>query len=418
MASFSSPDMTFEEAERTTEPGREPAKVVRCKLFNRYYFDLEREQLAKLGAFTVKREEIEFPALNERKIYNKLGLLVEDGLSRHLIHQLYKKKAVYLREESGIPLIGSNEFGVIDRGSNIIELKPLTGCNFNCTYCSVDEGKNAKLYDYLIEEQYLVAVAAEVASLKKHPVEFNIGPHGEPLLYPKIVELVRDLKALPNVGVISVNTNGSLLSKRLIDDLVAAGLTRINLSLPALDEKLASELAGIPKFPLQHLLEMLAYCQGKVAVLLAPVVIPGKNEQEMAKIVRLSTTLTSEFPTIGIQNYLEYPKGRQPVKKQYSWDEFFAFIKELEHETGATLTSTKEEFRIFDEQELERTMRKGETVELVLAMPGRYGNEMYGVARGRVVMVQIENTPENLGRKLRAEIVREKHNIYKAIVRR
>ena len=386
MAAFSYPDMTFEEV-----AAADGKQLVRCRLFARYWFDLDRDAVERLGKAVVKHDELDFLDLSEKKVWNKVGLLVQEGLDRHLVHQLYQKPTVYLREESGIPLIGSNEFGVVDRGSNIIEIKPLTGCNFTCTYCSVDEGKNNKLYDYLIEEEYLVKVAAEVAATKTHPVEFNIGPHGEPLLYPRLVELVRDLKNIPNTEIISINTNGSLLSKKLIDDLAEAGLTRINLSLPALDQELASELAGVAQFPLKHLLAMLEYGKTKINFLLAPVIIPGKNEEEMKKIVELSKTITSPFPTIGIQNYLEYPKGRRPVKKALDWDKFFDFIKKLEQETGKSLTSTKEEFRIFEENELQKPFHKDDAVDAELCMPGRYPNEMYARAKGRVICVQIEN---------------------------
>jgi uncharacterized Fe-S cluster-containing radical SAM superfamily enzyme len=410
MASFTYPDMTFEERK-----GEDGAATVRCRLFARYYFDLNKERVEKLGTVTITKGSLEFPGLSERKVWNKVGRLVQEGLDRSLIHQLYDKPTVYIREESGIPLIGSNEFGIVDRGSNILEVKPLTGCNFTCTYCSVDEGRNDKLYDYLVEEEYLVKVAAAAAATKTHPVEFNIGPHGEPLLYPKLVELVRDLKRIPNTEIISINTNGSLLSTKLIDDLAAAGLTRVNLSIPALDQRLADELAGIPHFPLKHILAMLDYGKTKIRFLLAPVLIPGKNEGEMKKLVELSTTISSEFPTIGIQNYLEYPKGRKPVKRALSWDEFFNFIKQLEKETGAELTATKEQFRIFDEQELPKPFRKGDVVEAELCMPGRYPTEMYARAKGRVTSVQLRNDPATVGKRVRVKLVRDKHNIYKGV---
>ena len=389
--------------------------LIRCRLFSRYYFDLEKELVERSGKVTVTRNSLEFPVLSEKRVWNKVGMLVQEGMDRGLIHQLYDKPTVYIREESGIPLIGSNEFGVVDRGSNILEVKPLTGCNFTCTYCSVDEGRNGKLYDYLVEEEYLVRVAAEVASTKTHPVEFNIGPHGEPLLYPKLIELVRDLKRIPNTEIISINTNGSLLSKKLIDGLAEAGLTRVNLSIPALDQRLADELAGVPRFPLKHLLAMLEYGKTKINFLLAPVLIPGKNEGEMRKMVELSKTISSDFPTIGIQNYLEYPRGRRPVKRQLSWKEFFDFIRRLEKETGTELTATKEQFRIFDEKELPKPFRKGDIVEAELCMPGRYPTEMYARAKGRVISVQMENRRESIGKRLRVQLVREKHNVYKGV---
>ncbi len=388
--------------------------AVRGTLFNRYYFDIDRTALERAGPFTVTPDALLFDA-SEKRVVNKALPLLEEALTWKLIHKLYNKPAFYLRESLDIPLIGSTEIGVVDRGSNIIEIKPLTGCNFNCIYCSVDEGKNQKSYDYLVEEEYLVAVAAELAATKEHPVECNIGPHGEPLFYPRIVELVRDLKAIPNVEIVSINTNGSLLSKQLIDDLAAAGLTRINLSLPALDEELAARLAGVSKFPLQHLLDMLSYGKEKLNFLLAPVLIPGMNEQEMAKIVELSKSITSDFPVIGIQNYLEYPKGRKPVKRPLSWDSFFAFIKELEAETGVNLTATQEDFHIFPDTKLEKPFRKNQIVQCEVCMPGRYPNEMYAKAANRLINVRLPNRREHIGKQLKVRIVREKHNIFKGV---
>jgi uncharacterized Fe-S cluster-containing radical SAM superfamily enzyme len=117
---------------------------VRCTLFNRYYFDIALEEFSRVGKVIVHHDSLEFPEASEKKVINKVLPLLEEGLTFHLTHQLYQKAAFYIREELDIPLVGSTEIGVVDRGSNIIEIKPLTGCNFTCTYCSVDEGKKFK----------------------------------------------------------------------------------------------------------------------------------------------------------------------------------------------------------------------------------------------------------------------------------
>jgi uncharacterized Fe-S cluster-containing radical SAM superfamily enzyme len=39
-----------------------------------------------------------------------------------------------------IPLVGHIAFGVIDRGTNIIQVRPTSLCNLNCIFCSVDAG--------------------------------------------------------------------------------------------------------------------------------------------------------------------------------------------------------------------------------------------------------------------------------------
>lgn len=404
MPIFSFPDMTFEQTSTT----------VRCKLFHRYYFDIHLEKLERIGKFSVHPEGLEFD-LPEKKVINKLSLVLDDGLNRHLVHQLYRKPTFYLREELGMPLIGSTEIGVVDRGSNIIEIKPLTGCNFTCTYCSVEEGKNNKSFDYLVECDFLVNVAREVAKRKEHGVEFNIGPHGEPTMYPQLLELVKGLKSIPNCSIISMNTNGSLLSKKLIDELADAGMTRLNMSIPALDPELAAKLAGVRKFPMEHFLSMVEYANGKIDVLLAPVLIPGQNEGEMEKLVELSKKIKSKFPTIGIQNYLQYKKGRKAAKKQMPWEEFFSMISELEKKSGKSLKSTMDDFKIHEEVELDKPFRKGQMIDVEVVMPGRYPHEMYGMAEGRLVNILIPNDLTHIGKKVRVKIVRDKHSIFKGI---
>ncbi len=45
---------------------------------------------------------------------------------------------------SEIPLIGTIMFGLIDRGTNLIQVRPTSLCNLNCPYCSVDSGEESK----------------------------------------------------------------------------------------------------------------------------------------------------------------------------------------------------------------------------------------------------------------------------------
>lgn len=396
--------------------------LVRALFYQRYYFEFSREELDALGAWEfTETGDLEFKECSEKKAWNKVSRIVEQGL-RTLTHTLYNKPSVFINEASGIPLIGSNEYGVIDRGSNILEIKPVTGCNFSCIYCSVDEGKNKKTHDYIVDKDYLVETAAWVAAKKQHPVECNIGPQGEPLLYPKIVELIRELKNIPQVEIISINTNGSLLSKKLIDDLAEAGLTRINLSLNAVDQEVANTLANTA-YPLERIKEMIVYCQEKtgtkISVLLAPTLVPGYNDDQMEGLVQISRKIKSEFPTMGIQNFLQYPKGRNPAK-QRSWEEFYSFIDALEEKTGASLRSKAADFKIFDEPELPKPFHKGDALRVRVVMPGRYPREWVaatgsGEAARAITIVDVSRELR-VGEEIKVKLIRDKHNIYKAVM--
>ncbi len=57
---------------------------------------------------------------------------------------------------------------------------------------------------------------------------------GEPTVRKGVVELVRNIAAMPEIKNVSMTTNGVLLP-RMADDLKAAGLSRVNISLDTLD---------------------------------------------------------------------------------------------------------------------------------------------------------------------------------------
>lgn len=404
-AHISFEDITF----RMLDP-----ETVRGLFLGRYYFDLPAAALReRIGEFEVKDGALIFPDVDEARAWRRFDPLLSDGFER-LIHINYNKPTIYIHRNSRIPLLGTNEFGLVDRGTNIIEVKPLTGCNFQCNYCSVDEGKNNKTHDYVVECEYLVEEAHKLAAGKKHGVEFNIGPQGEPLLYPRFVELVRGLRQVPNCEIISVNTNGSMLTEKLIDQLTEAGLTRINLSLNALDQQVANTMAG-RTYPLEHVLKMVRYAQGKISVLLAPTIVPGYNDDQLEPLVQLGKTLKSDFPVLGFQNFLEYKKGRN-VAKGRSFEEFFSMLAPLEEKYGVNLTKVKlEDFRIHMEEEPPKPFRKHDLVRATVIMPARYPHEIIAAAQGRCITVVGQNAHRiPIGKELKLRIIRDKHNIFKA----
>lgn len=412
--------MSETEVEETTKIAFQDIKfqkkdeqTIRGLFLGRYYFDIPAQTLIdRIGAFTIENGALVFEETSEERVRRRFDPILSDAFN-NLIHINYNKPTIYIHQNSEIPLVGTNEFGLVDRGSNIIEVKPLTGCNFQCNYCSVDEGKNDKTHDYVVESDYLVQEAAKLAARKTHPVEFNIGPQGEPLLYPQFVDLVRGLKAIPNCAIISVNTNGSMLTERLIDQLADAGLTRINLSLNALTQDTADVMSG-RKYPIEHVKKMIAYAQGKINILLAPTIVPGFNDDQIEPLVQLGTTIKSDYPVLGFQNFLQYKKGRN-ISKERSFEEFFAMLKPHEEKYGVKLTGfTKEDFHIYDEPELPKPFKKDDLVRARILLPARYRNEIIAAAQDRCITVVGDDAHLlPVGKDIRVRIIRDKHNIFK-----
>src|SRR4030042_6073105 len=151
-----------------------------------------------------------------------------------------------ITRKSGIPLIGSLYFGIIDRGTSLLQVRPSCGCNLNCPFCSVDAGPQSKTRatSYEVESDYLVDAVRDAARVKGEGVECHIDSPGAPLMYSGLPGLVTALKQIDEVSVISLQTNGTLLDREMIAALEKAGLDRTTLSLHALDPAIARTLAG------------------------------------------------------------------------------------------------------------------------------------------------------------------------------
>jgi len=141
---------------------------------------------------------------------------------------------VKITKKSEIPLLGSVYFGIIDRGTNLLQVRPSCGCNLNCPFCSVDAGPESttRTTSYDVEMVYLIEAVKEIAVFKGRGVECHIDSPGEPVMYPHLPELIAEMKKIDEVSTISLQTNGTLLNTAKIAALESAGLDRINLSLP------------------------------------------------------------------------------------------------------------------------------------------------------------------------------------------
>jgi len=106
---------------------------------------------------------------------------------------------------------------------------------------------------------------------------------GEPLLRDDVVEIVTDLAEIDGLRDLSMTTNGTRLSV-LAKPLRIAGLRRVNVNLPSLNEKVYSELNG---GVLGDVLSGVAAAvkAGLYPVKLNMLVLKGVNEHEVAPMM-------------------------------------------------------------------------------------------------------------------------------------
>lgn len=402
MAELVFKDLSFE---------REEGKV-KVNFLRLFYTYLEESTLRKIAPFDVSRNTITFKDVPEHSARKKLDFLLFNSF-KQLKNRLNNKTTIYIHQSSGIPLIGTNYFGLVDRGTNIIEVKPITSCNISCIFCSVDEGPNSRRKaDFVVEKDYLVGELRKLVEFKgSDNIDAHINAQGEPTLYADLVELVRDIMSIKGVRTSSIDTNGLLLTKQLVDELADAGLSRINLSLHSLDHKKATELAGYP-YNLGKVLEIARYIpKTRMDLIIVPVWMKGWNDEELPKLAKFAREIGAgkTGPYIGIQNMLNYRFGRNPIDES-SMDEFYARMKELEQEYGEKLIIDKHSFKIEELPQLPKPFKKGQIIEAEIVLPGRIGNEKLAVAQNR--LISVPSCDKELGSKVKLRIKRTKHNIF------
>jgi GTP 3',8-cyclase len=103
-------------------------------------------------------------------------------------------------------------------------------CNFRCQYCMPADGLPWLERSALLTYEEIERLVRLLASMGVHDVRLT---GGEPLVRKELWRLVDALSAIPEVEDLSLTTNGYLLTRQ-VEDLVAAGLKRINVSLDSL----------------------------------------------------------------------------------------------------------------------------------------------------------------------------------------
>jgi cyclic pyranopterin phosphate synthase len=110
-------------------------------------------------------------------------------------------------------------------------------CDKHCPYCHREGESNPST---LMTVDEIVRITRIAISLGISRVKLT---GGEPLLRKEIVEIVGGISGLEGLTDLSMTTNGAYL-KGLAKDLKAAGLNRVNVSLPTLDPNVYDTVMG------------------------------------------------------------------------------------------------------------------------------------------------------------------------------
>ncbi|MBI2547906.1 radical SAM protein [Candidatus Woesearchaeota archaeon] len=374
--------------------------MIRVQIYNFFFRDISREELAeRVGTFRIHDKKIIVENRDPVRVQNKFMQFFR-RYKKDLVYTLNQNPAIYVDEDLGLPLVGLNFLGIVDKGSEILELKPITNCNANCVFCSVNEGPSSnKQIDFVVDKDYLVAETKALLTYKgTRGMSLWINPHGEPTLYAKLAGLCSDLLGNEYVKDIHIITNGMLLTKNLVDELDALASLEgkpihISASLSGLrqqkEESSRFNKEGLPlaklmmgkTYHVDLVLKNLGYACQKLPITITPVFVHGMNDDEMKNIIQLAQVLSKgknvrHEVKVMIQKFCKNKRGRNPVKEQ-SWEEFFSILKNLEGETGTQLLHPLG--KILRTKELPVLCKKHDRIQVKILCPGRYHADRLGV---------------------------------------
>ncbi|MHB8531935.1 MAG: GTP 3',8-cyclase MoaA [Solirubrobacteraceae bacterium] len=155
----------------------------------------------------------------------------------------------------------------MDRPARDLRISVTDRCNLRCRYCMPREVYGAG-HRFLPRQELLSF--EEIARLAERFVRLGVRKirltGGEPLLRRGLEQLVAQIASIPNVEDLALTTNGLLLAPRA-QALADAGLSRVTVSLDALEDRVLRAIADAP-VSVQRILDGIEAAQ---AAGLAPV---------------------------------------------------------------------------------------------------------------------------------------------------
>lgn len=143
-------------------------------------------------------------------------------------------KSIFGDKERGINIkyrlyrlkwIFAPRFHYVTKFPTHLDIEVTNNCNLRCIMCSINFMNDKKEYmDYNLFKK----IIDEGAKYGLNSVKFNW--RGEPLLHPRIIDMVKYAKEKSVVDV-QFNTNGLLLNEKISSDLIDVGLDRIIFSV-------------------------------------------------------------------------------------------------------------------------------------------------------------------------------------------
>jgi GTP 3',8-cyclase len=171
-----------------------------------------------------------------------------------------------------------------ERDINYLRVSVTDRCNLRCTYCMPKEGLSQIGHDDILryEEIHRIIRVATGEGITKVRIT-----GGEPLVRRGVAEFIASLRTIPALNDISLTTNGILLETHA-EELFAAGVRRINVSLDSLNADKYAEITRGGDIDAVFRGILKARAIGFDPIKINIVAIKGLNDDEVLDFARLT----------------------------------------------------------------------------------------------------------------------------------
>ena len=176
----------------------------------------------------------------------------------------------------------------LDRPIRDLRVSVTDRCNFRCIYCMPREifgpGYQFVPRNDLLKLEEIARITRLFAGHGVRKVRIT---GGEPMIRRNLERLIEMLRDIDGITDISMTTNASMLTLKRAQSLRAAGLSRINISLDAIDEQTFQRINDAD-FPVAKVLEGIdnAHAAGFDAVKVNAVIRRGYNEHSILPLAQ------------------------------------------------------------------------------------------------------------------------------------
>lgn len=171
------------------------------------------------------------------------------------------------------------------RDINYLRISLTDRCNLRCEYCMPEDGIRNKIpHDDMLSLEELYEITKAFVDLGINKIRFT---GGEPLVRYGAVDFIKRVNALEGVREVTLTTNGIMLNDYL-DELLDAGVKRLNISLDTLDpEKYKKITRGGDIHRVLTAIEN-ARAKGIKPIKINTVLIGGFNDDEIPELVEMT----------------------------------------------------------------------------------------------------------------------------------